>query len=214
MRAKLGPGLFGWSLLLLLGVSSCKNHVATSPQSEKSAQAVAQVPTQPRIESVQEKSCREFVRSFYDWYFDRLNAAKTRQIAGPSDYDVLTLKPQLFTPELRKKLHEDAVEASRNPGEIVGLDFDPFINAQDWEGKYWVNSVYLIDSTCRASVWGMDAGKKVDIVHPVLKITNGNWIFVDFFYPQETGRVDASLMGILTDLHNERERTTDKNAHK
>ena len=155
-----------------------------------------------------------FVQGFYDWYFDRLNTEKTQQIASPSDYEVLTLKPHLFTSELRKMLHDDAVATSKSPGEIVGLDFDPFINAQDWEGKYWVKSVNVKDDTCHASVWGLDAGKKVDIVGPELRMISNNWIFVDFFYPESVGRADASLMGILTDLRNERERTTNEKPNK
>jgi hypothetical protein len=111
-------------------------------------------------------------------------------------------------------LHDDAAAASKNPGEIVGLDFDPFINAQDWEGKYWVKSVNVKDGTCHASVWGLDAGKKVDIVHPELKMISNNWVFVDFFYPESMGRADASLMGILTDLRYERGPTTNEKPHK
>jgi Protein of unknown function (DUF3828) len=169
---------------------------------------------QARVDTAQEKSCREFVQEFYDWYFDRSNTEKTRQIASPSNYEVLTLKPHLFTSELRKMLHDDAVAASKNPGEIVRLDFDPFINAQDWEGKYWVKSVNVKDDTCHASVWGLDAGKKVDIVGPELRMISNMLIFVDFFYLESMGRAGASLKGILTDLRNERERTTNERHHK
>ena len=200
-------------LLLIGGLISCKNHAQVSQARKQAIQPVSQ----PGIVAVKAKSCTEFVQGFYDWYFDRLNTERTRQLASPDD-EVLTLKPQLFTSELRKMLHDDAIAASKNPGEIVGLDFDPFINAQDWEGKYWVDKVYIIDETCHANVWGLDAGKKVDIVDPSLIRINNNWIFVDFFYPEyypaNTGRKDASLMGILTDLRVEREHAMNKQPHK
>jgi len=202
----------GWPLLVLLTVSACRSHSAVAPAQSKDSQAAVVQPA--RMESAPEKSCREFVQGFYDWYFDRLNTEKTRQIASPSDYEVLALRPHLFTLELRKMLHDDAVAASKNPGEIVGLDFDPFINAQDWEGKYWVKSVNVKDDTCHASVWGSDAGKKVDIVGPELRMIGSNWVFVDFFYPESMGRADASLMGILTDLRNEREPASNEKRHK
>jgi hypothetical protein len=202
-------------LLVLLAACGCRDHSAAAPaQAKSSPDSPAAVVQQVRVETEQGKSCLEFVHGFYDWYFDRINEEKGRATAGPNSYEVLTLKPQVLAPELRQMLKEDVEATSKNRDEIVGLDFDPFINAQDWEGKYWVNSVNVKDGTCRASVWGMDADKKRDIVHPQLKITNGNWIFVDFFYPETTGRADASLMGILTDLRDERERTTNERPHK
>jgi len=199
-------------LAAVLVLGSCRQRSQSGVEQQQTAQPRQQVQTSAETEQVQ--SCKKFVQGFYDWYFDRLNAEKGRAAAGPSSYEVLTLKPQVLAPELRQMLKEDVEAASKNQDEIVGLDFDPFINAQDWEGKYWVNSVNVKDGTCRASVWGMDAGKKRDIVHPKLKITNGNWKFVDFYYPESMGRADASLMGILTDLRNERERMKDKKAHK
>jgi hypothetical protein len=36
-----------------------------------------------------------------------------------------------FSPELASKLKEDLAAQEKSPGEIVGLDFDPFLNAQD-----------------------------------------------------------------------------------
>jgi len=178
-----GFALLAFALLILLGVSACRDHSTVSPPPQPVTQLQAQAP----VESAEAKSCFQFVQAFYDSYFDRLNAQKNQATAGPSSYDVSTFKPQVLAPELLQMLKEDVEAASKNQDEIVGLDFDPFINAQDWEGKYWVNSVTIIDGACHADVWGMDAGKKHDIVHPMLKITNGNWIFVDFFIPKVRG---------------------------
>jgi len=193
--------------------------LATTSCHERSQAPLTQVQVskpdeQTDLESDTEKSCRQFVQRFYDWYFDRLNAEVTRQSHDPTDYDVLNLKPQVFTPELRRMLREDNEAAAKNPGEIVGLDFDPFINAQDWDGKYWVNSVTVKDITCRASVWGVDSGPKRDIIDPELRFESGKWIFVNFHYPGSTSPADENLIAVLTDLRNERERTKDKKTHK
>lgn len=62
-----------------------------------------------------------FVQSFYDWY-----------VKAEIDSDAaLKKKPAYFSPELTKALKADAVAAAKSPGDIVGLDFDPFLNAQD-----------------------------------------------------------------------------------
>lgn len=204
MRAKLNPGLFGWSLLLLLGVSSCKNHSSTSPQPEKSAQAIVQVPAQARIESVQEKSCREFVQSFYDGYFDRLNRGMKKPTEGSAEDEVLHRRPTILSARLARLLKEDADAAAKNPGYIVGLDFDPYINAQDWDGTYHVESVSLKGATCRAVVSGTDSGAKREIVDPELNFSNGKWVFANFHYPGSTNPSDENLIDQLLMLRNDR----------
>jgi hypothetical protein len=201
-------------LFAALAVSACKSHTTVAPIQQKAVQPVAQQQMQARVETGQEKSCREFVQGFYDWYFDRLNSENKGQSKSSTPDDVLRLKPELLAASLRQMLKEDREAASKNPDEIVGLDFDPYINAQDWDGTYSVQNVTLNGNQCRASVWGTDAGKKLEIVDPELRMISNNWIFVDFFYPESIGREDASLMGILTDLRNERERTANQEPHK
>lgn len=207
MRAKLGPGLFGWSLFLLLSVSSCKNHSATSPQLEKSAQPAVQPSVQTPVETEQEKSCREFVQSFYDGYFDRLNRV-SKETNAPSPIDgVLQRKPMILTVQLMRLLREDAQAATKSKGELVGLDFDPFINAQDWDAKYRVESVSLKGATCRAAVWGMDSGAKREMVDPELEFDNGKWTFINFHYPGSSNPNDENLIGYLIMLRNDRSRS-------
>jgi len=202
--------VFGSLLTILLGTSGCRGHSGASEAAGQNAQSAQQ---QTHAGNESEKSCRQFVQGFYDWYFDLLNTETKRQTGGPIDYEALRLKPQFFTPELRQMLQEDAKAAAKNPGYIMGLDFDPFINAQDWEGKYQVNNVAVKDTACRANVWGTDGGTKLEIVDPELRMSNGQWTFVNFHYPDSTGK-DEDLVAILTSLRSDREATTSKAAHE
>jgi hypothetical protein len=178
----------------------CRNHPQASisqPQQSKPDQ-----PIQPQTRG--EQSCRQFVQDFYDWYFGRLNLETKLQTLGPTTYEVLRLKPQLLSLELRRMLKEDTDAQAKNHDEIVGLDFDPFINAQDSEGAYWVESVTIKDGLCRASVWGTDSGKKREIVDPELRFENQKWIFVNFYYPGSANPSDENLIDLLTKLRNDR----------
>jgi len=191
-------------LLTLLGVNSCRNYSSIQPQPAKSSQAVVQQPEQTRLETGQEKSCSEFVQGFYDWYFDRLNHVSKETNAASTIDGVLRRKPMVLTAQLARLLKKDAEAAAKSPSEIVGLDFDPFINARDWEGKYSVQSVIIKGNNCRASVWGMDSGAKREIVKPELKFISGQWVFVNFHYPGSSSPRDENLIDILIGLSNDR----------
>lgn len=192
----------GLMLLVLCIVSSCRDRSAVSPVQPKDSPAA--VGEQARVEMDQEKSCREFVQGFYDWYFDRLNSENKEQSNVSALDDVLRLKPELLTARLRQMLKEDREAASKNPGEIVGLDFDPYINAQDWEGKYSAESVTVKSNSCRASVWGMDGGAKKEIVVPELELTGRKWAFANFHYPGQSDPREENLIDLLTGLRDDR----------
>src|SRR5947209_1773117 len=96
----LRPWLFGWSVFVLLGASSCKNHSAISLRPEKSSQAVLQQPELTRLETGQEKSCREFVQEFYNWYASPIKPDRQHKTGELSSDDVLRLKPLLFDEKL------------------------------------------------------------------------------------------------------------------
>lgn len=157
-----------------------------------------------RLETGQEKSCSEFVQGFYDWYFDRLNRVSKETNQSSTIDEVLQRKPMIITPQLVRLLQDDVKAAARNKDEVVGLDFDPFINAQDWEGKYSVQGVTIEGNNCRASVWGTDSGAKREIVNPELSFTDGRWIFVNFHYPGSSNPRDENLNDILIGLRNDR----------
>src|SRR5581483_8867541 len=70
-------------------------------------------------------SPKDFVQSFYNWYvFKKDNEADVKGMDA-----VLKEKRQLLDATLCKQLQEDQDAADKAPGEIVGLDFDPFVAA-------------------------------------------------------------------------------------
>jgi len=162
------------------------------------------------IDSREKRSCRQFVQSFYDWYFEKLNAEEAHETADSADAQLFSQRLELLTPELTRMLQQDYESSRMNSDDIVGLDFDPFINAQDWNGKYTVKSTEEDDGACRASVWGDDAGKQKEIVVPELKKSGDHWVFVNFHYPGNRTPADENLVATLTALQKERE----GNAHR
>ena len=205
IRKRWNPALsFGFALVVI-AVCACRDRSETSAAQEQNEKPAAQLRTQSGPETAQEKSCRVFVQRFYDWYFDRLNQVrgKVSQSRSNSD-DVVRLKPELLTVPLLQLLVEDREAVSRNPGEIVGLDFDPYINAQDWEGTYWVQSVTVQGSKCRAAVWGTDAGTKRDMVDPELEFGSGKWVITNFHYPGNSLPRDENLIAMLIGLRTHR----------
>jgi hypothetical protein len=190
--------LAGGLLPVSLVVSACHNHSGTSRAQPQTAQHEFHTDSSP------EKDCREFVQRFYDWYFDRLNEEMKTSTRSRAQNPVLKFRPEALTPRLRTLLREDIRAQARNRDYIVGLDFDPFINAEDWEGAYRVENVTLNGDTCRATVWGSDTGAKREIVAPELKLENGRWIFVNFHYPGSANPNDKNLIDLLIQLRNDR----------
>jgi len=199
-------------LVAVLALGSCRQRSQSTVEQQQAAQPRQQVQTSAETEQAQ--SCKKFVQDFYDWYFDRLNSQIAKKTEGPSTYDVLRLKPQVITPRLRTMLEEDVKAQSKSPDEVVGLDLDPFINAQDWEGKYWTGNVTLNGENCRVAVWGTDSGAKYEIVDPELKLENGQWVFVNFHYPGSETPRDENLIALLTGLRDDRNHAKARSAHK
>lgn len=148
-----------------------------------------------------ESSCREFVQAFYDWYVPLLVHEH-----GDSAYEeVLKQKKNLFSADLHAKLVEDFEAQAKTPGEIVGLDFDPFLNSQDPSEKFIVRKVVLKDSSCFVTLRGLQSGKWMERVTPQLAMRGGNWQFVDFHYGESDTAKDSSLLAILSNLKKLRE---------
>ncbi len=144
---------------------------------------VAPVPGPTRFEAGEEKSCREFVQEFYDWYIEPAPEGELHTSGQPDMDDAVRRKPGMFAHALYVGLKED-LNAQAHAHEIVGLDFDAFTGGQDNSPKFEVKKVTVKDGNCRATVWGVDQGAHRETVEAVLAILNGKWIFVDFGYPE------------------------------
>jgi hypothetical protein len=145
-----------------------------------SAGAQGQSKAQPNLE----ESCRKFVQGFYDWYVPKA-AAPDDKNAGPSSDLALKQWRASFSAELYRLLREDS-EAQAKADEIVGLDWDPFLNTQDPGDPpgdpYVVGSVKRKGESYWVEVYRRSSGKLSEkpLVIPELVFKNGRWIFVNF----------------------------------
>ncbi|MGC1323702.1 MAG: hypothetical protein WA849_16100 [Candidatus Udaeobacter sp.] len=162
----------------------------------------AQTPTTPS----QPKDCGSFVQQFYNWYVAKENALMKRNSLESALEVTLREKRSSFSPELVKGLKEDLAASKKSPGEIVGLDFDPFLNAQDIAERYLVGKVtpkgdhYWVEVF---GVWGGQKNSNPDVV-PELAFEDGQWIFTNFHYGKTDIPVNENLVSVLQILKKDR----------
>jgi hypothetical protein len=154
-----------------------------------------------------EPSCRDFVQQFYDWYVSRVELHLRSRLAGPPSNDVLRFRPQALSAELLQLLKDDIAAQAKVKDELVGLDFDPFLNSQDVISKFEVASVRVKDGRCNAVVNGIEGGKKQELVMPELTASGGTWVFINFHYGKSEFSQDENLLSTLKQLRDERKKT-------
>ena len=159
-------------------------------------------PGQTKSNSEAAQSCRQFAQGFYDWYVP--NALKKSE---SSAWDLaLKGKNSVFSPDLVRALQEDSRAQEKAGGDIVGLDFDPFLNTQDPRQKYVLGDVTVNDDSCRVPVHGESTGKRIPKpdVTAELRRENGKWLFVNFHYGKSQWSADENLVDILKKLREDR----------
>jgi hypothetical protein len=103
-------------------------------------------------------------------------------------------------------LKEDLTASKKSREEIVGLDFDPFLNAQDIAERYLVGQItpkgdhYLVEVF---GIWGGQKKSNPDVV-PELAFENGQWIFMNFHYGKTDIPVNENLLSVLQILKKDR----------
>jgi hypothetical protein len=125
-------------------------------------------------------SARAFVSQFYNWYVPQ--ALQDR--AEPAWHVALKKKSEDFAPPLARLLRADWA-AQDKCEDLVGLDFDPFLNSQDPAQHYEVGEITREGSIYKAAIYSMQAGQrgsKPD-VSASLKRSDGRWMFINFYYP-------------------------------
>lgn len=144
-------------------------------------------------------SAKKFVQSFYDWYVPKALSSKSE----PASDTALKVKGNCFSLELRQKLREDSEAQAKVEGEIVGLDFDPFLNAQDPGMHYSVGKVLPKGESYLVEVHRVVSGKLEEKLTATAEVAgkNGQWYFVNFIYPN-----GHNLLGVLKALKDEREK--------
>ena len=164
---------------------------------------------QAQTPTTQPSDCGSFVQQFYNWYVAKQNALTKRNSRESALEVALRDKRSFFSPELVKDLKEDLAASKKSPEEIVGLDFDPFLNAQDIAEHYVVGNVtpkgdhYWVEVF---GVWNGQKNSKPDVV-PELASENGHWIFTNFHYGKTDIPVNENLVSILEVLKKDRRKT-------
>jgi hypothetical protein len=145
-----------------------------------------------------EASCRAFVQGFYDWY---LKATQNKS------FDVaIKSRKSSFSPVLVAELRADLEASSKEPNEIVGLDFDPVLNSQDPAEKYVAKKVTRTKNTFRVEVFGKGVGgdDRLPAVVPMLEYRRDHWVFTNFIYPGGPGHKTDDHLSILKELRDAR----------
>jgi len=128
------------------------------------------------------KSLHQFVQAFYDWYVPIAN----KPTQGPTCRIALKQRPELFNPELLKALQGDLNAQTKSPGEIVGVDWDPFLNSQDPEQQYKVGLIQQSNANYLVNIHSVSSGKMAKTVDVIAEISkaNGQWVFTNFRSPK------------------------------
>ena len=154
-------------------------------------------------DSIRLAECRTFVQRFYTWYRGAVERAGFES--------AVRKKPHLFNSALLQALQDDLTAAKKSPGEIVGLDFDPFTNSQDLPESFVVGDVRRKGDIYLADVSGQWTKGGARAPHPwlvaELKQRNGRWMFTNFRYPPDKHQQKSDdLLSILARLKAERKK--------
>ena len=147
-------------------------------------------------------SAKHFAQEFYSWY---VRTAQNEHAAPAWDF-ALKHRSSAFSPELLRALKEDSAAQANSPGEIVGLDFDPFLASQDPEDRYEVGKVTQKGKSYWVEVYGVRSGKRIEPAAVLAELLrrNGHWTFVNFHYPGPYGN---DLLSILKLLREDRQKS-------
>lgn len=154
----------------------------------------------PALGAPDAQAVKAFVQGFYDWYAE----ASQRDCAPPGVELALEEKSALFDAKLMRALREDLDASAKSPDKVVGLDFDPFLNAQDVCAPYKVGNIGNVGDSgkvYRVEVSGSCAksgSHKPDVI-AVVRVFHGQLIFADFMYPG-----NGDLLDVLKSLKAER----------
>ncbi len=122
---------------------------------------------------------RRFVQEFYDRY-----RAEWDRPTGGAPWE-LALRPGApFDSGLVAALRADSAMRARATDEVVGLDGDPFLDAQDPCARYETGAVERGDGAWRVAVHQVCDGRRDPLPRVVALVApEGRWHFVDFEYP-------------------------------
>jgi hypothetical protein len=136
------------------------------------------------------------LQSFYDAYLPAFKQGRFRAFLDDST--------TLVAPALRRALIADYQASAADSTQVVGLDFDPFLNSQDPCSGYRVGADSAAGARHFIRVRAMCPGDTALAAVAVLEQSSHRWELVDLHYPGDT----STLQGILARLARERARPT------
>ena len=168
----------------------------------------------------EKENARVFVQQFYDWYNKLYNGGVSG--TGNVSTDVYTIKhrPQYFDTRLLGKFNEYYAAEPKNADEIVGLDFDPILGAQDDGFDYKTGAVKQLGNKFFVDIHCGLQGKTRDSIlatptHIVAEVTKnrGEWQFANFLYPPPEGNGN-NLVALLEQCKLEAEQYVSSHKNK
>lgn len=170
---------------------------------QAAAPAPGQTEKQPAADSLQ--SAHDFVQGFYDWYVQLVEKNNNNWQMDSA----LKNKDWPMSEEIVTALNADFDAQAKSPDEIVGIDFDPFLAAQDTCFPYKARKVTKTGARYQVEVFGLGCSSphpELATVIAVIEERKGKFVFVNFLYPDDTG---GDLLSELKAL--KKERDTDPN---
>lgn len=171
------------------------------------AAALAQATGSAPIQDTQAQSAKAFVQSFYDWYTGEMQKNEDGPVSDP-----LKSKRWPFSPTIVAALRADQEAQAKTPDDVVGIDFDPYLNAQDTCFPYKTGKVTASGSQYRVEVFDSNCSPshpEIPTVIAVVEKKGASWRFVNFIYPGEPGQPDTDLLKVLKSLQEERDKGSD-----
>lgn len=151
----------------------------------------------------QQLACKKFVQDFYDWYCKCMGEGGS----GIPEDRAMKDRGSSFSPSLRQKIKDDFEASAKVQDEIVGLDFDPYLNSQDPYEHYVAGKVTASGKNYLVEMHGVRGGKqnaKPDVT-PEVASQNGKFIFVNFHYGKSEYPENENLVSVLDALKKSRD---------
>lgn len=129
------------------------------------------------------------VQAFYDWYLPLASSSR-----GRAWDEAVRARPELFGDSLLAEFADDAAAALRYPGEIVGIDWDPFLNTQDPCERYEAGPPGGTKTRPEVPIHAICGGTRntVPVIRVELAQVGERWVMRNFLHP-DGGDLLASL---------------------
>ena len=168
-------------LLFLVALSACRREQPSPAQTSQPDTTGATLAV-----SATGDSAATFAWAFYDWYVRH----------GTRSDSAIVARAALFAPQLLAALKTDFDAQAKDSQEVVGLDWDPFLNTQDPCALYRVGSSTRRANRALVPVFGNCGDTARPHVVAELERNGPSWLFVDFRHTADSG----SLLHDLVEL--------------